>query len=608
MAENEEPAKKRGLLSLYLNETLANPQFPRLLSWVGRIKKELDERVVECAFVSAKGERITLPFSPDNFPIDRRHERFAERNIRISVAPFLRIGTLWKDGAEMSDHNHAQYKKRVLRIEKPLADKPMQFYTTPTFKSFEKQFPFPNNIAAKSFVLSFRDVKIAGGSEAPVLDVTIPCYEIARFYFFNSSTATRAVLTPGSLHPSSNKFFKPEDHIVPVSGTSVLTMPKIVLRIPTKTDRLVTARIAFSSEARQSVSMIQASVLDKGNYGYIKATFPFSTPTDLEVLGIEITDPNGAIKSFLVLEILSCTGQFPFDGFEYSYDWQITEPSSEPPADDSDPKDKEKGAGHEGKTPGNPVPPTTDPPSPTSNGPGYLGGRIYIGRIAGTRFKSAPREEKLEYVKPKVETGGNKRPPWNYSPHGYSDKEHNSENAAQPKLEARTIDDPDTLKHNQERFEKFNLICQGIADMSGMDVSFLTNELSVDNRNFYPILNEPYKYFSWCYNAKDKPREYSLAHIAYLGETHFYIIEHSERHGEEKIGMRVIRKKSAKHRPGIYEMISNFEWDAILTSFGRNHGKLTGLKSTYEVFSLYHTENASIERMIKTIIKRAEIT
>jgi hypothetical protein len=616
MAENTENKKKSGLLSLYLNESISNPEFPRLLSWVGKIEKELGEWVVETCFISAIKEKVPSPFSIKNFPLNRNKESYIESKIRLSIAPFLRAGTLWKSGAEMSDHNHLQFKKLVVKIENPLSSNPIKFYTTSSFKTFRREYPFPNKAAASSFVISFND--LAAASEQSKFDkmvhnLVIPCFELARFYFFNSSTATRAVLTPGSLDPTSNKFFKPDDSIHPVSGSGMLECPRIIFRIPTKNDRLVSARIAFSSEARRAVSMIQKSILDGGSFGYIMSTFPFSTPTDLEVLGVEVLDPVTSTRLFLVLEILSCTGQFPFAGLEYSYDWTITEPKKGPPPTNSEPKDKNDNP-KDGKKPGEPDIDNNDPPPPKNTSPTYLGGKLHIGRLAGARFKSAPAENNLRYFKAEVETGGDKNPPpRNYKPKGYSEKENIGGKGTVPKLETQTIDDPDLLTINQKRFQRFNDICNGIAQDEKMEVTFITDKFSEETVSFYPISNAPYRYFTWCYRDVDRaiPREYSLAEVCYLGESFFYIMEHSERSKDEKIGMWVIRKRSKNEVSGdgskFYDEITLAEWDAILTSIGKNHGKLAALKTKYEIFSLYHTQETSIEKIIPKIMKRVNL-
>ncbi|MBI3218522.1 MAG: hypothetical protein HYZ44_03345 [Bacteroidetes bacterium] len=57
----------------------------------------------------------------------------------------------------------------------------------------------------------------------------------------------------------------------------------------------------------------------------------------------------------------------------------------------------------------------------------------------------------------------------------------------------------------------------------------------------------------------------------------------------------------------VCDEITLAEWEAILISVGKNHGELAALKTKYEIFSLYHAKETSIQKIISKIMKRVNL-
>lgn len=83
------------------------------------------------------------------------------------------------------------------------------------------------------------------------------------------------------------------------------------------------ARIAFDNAGRQAASMVSRNLALQKTNGIRsfapKTQFPFKGETDLKVQGKWCTI-SGSLKAFVVFEIFSCTGKFPFVNLEYFRD------------------------------------------------------------------------------------------------------------------------------------------------------------------------------------------------------------------------------------------------------------------------------------------------
>jgi hypothetical protein len=569
-----------GVLGNYLNESITQPNLPRFLLWNGRIKKIADERVLETFFFANKAEKIRKPFAIEDWKI----EAFSPSpDIKIGLIPLLRVGSVWNGkGKEIRGFDKGFFQTYEFDITEPQSSSPVKFHTLPEYKSFQTAFS-PPAAAAKSFVINYSNVVgVLNLKRGPIpfnfKRIIIPCFEVARFYFFNSTTLTRALLTPGSLDDSNNLLFVPNQNICPVEGSTIIDKPKIVLRIFNEADIPIISRIAFSKEARRVVSLIHRSVLDEKNPGYIESHFPFSLKTTLKVRGIAM-QVSGE-RSFVVTELLSCTGHFPFEELDYTYDQPIIEGSGK------------------GDKPGDWKPGTPKPGKPkmTDKPPTGLSGIFRVTKKNNKRFLRAPKDDQIKYFEPEKKLGEGGDPRQLYDPDEISDGESTKGDGKKrrPKLEVLNEDDKDALEKNRlDRFELFSSILKTLGELH-YDTSVI--QPYDEAPSSYPVHLDKFRSKTWCYVARETARGIAIARIENNGN-YFYLFEHQQRHSEEKIGLRLIWKHPRESKS---DQLEESEIEQILLTFASKYGGLGNLKNKYKVKSFRHIQN--VNKLYNSII------
>lgn len=141
----------------------------------------------------------------------------------------------------------------------------------------------------------------------------IPCTEMVRFYYANSSQMFQKVFTDGLLVDDNSVFKKSKRRMPDERGRNgFLYLSKGVKNI----DAPIIARLAFDSHALEQARRIYLSTL-KGDGGRVPVVdFPFvNQGTRLKVHGTFLEDKYTI--SFLVFWIESCTAKFPFQDFTY---------------------------------------------------------------------------------------------------------------------------------------------------------------------------------------------------------------------------------------------------------------------------------------------------
>ncbi|MBI3218552.1 MAG: hypothetical protein HYZ44_03500 [Bacteroidetes bacterium] len=154
--------------------------------------------------------------------------------------------------------------------------------------------------------------------------IIVPCQEVFRFYFGGSDDISQELYL-GGLHDPANRIYDPR-YITPKSEIDNGVKPFIYLRtrIP-DTDIKIVARIAYSDigfKAAKSVyNSVQLAKMNKQQI-YPDCKFPFEGKAELKICGTEIK-ANGFDnkftnkKIFLVYNIISCSGPFPYSEIEY---------------------------------------------------------------------------------------------------------------------------------------------------------------------------------------------------------------------------------------------------------------------------------------------------
>jgi hypothetical protein len=184
-----------------------------------------------------------------------------------------------------------------------------------------KVYDFPLIIFHKSLVLCLRK----GIEQFSNYDyIIIPCTEQIGFYFCTSDNLAQELFT-GGLHHSPNTLFNEKYHVSEYRiNSGAIHYVHLRFRIPDE-DHKIVGRIAYSSEAMRAAKAIYNS-MRKGsiNKSYLNPItyFPFSGDSDLTVCGRKI-QANGLDKQyseksiFLVYNIRSCSGKFPFERIDY---------------------------------------------------------------------------------------------------------------------------------------------------------------------------------------------------------------------------------------------------------------------------------------------------
>jgi hypothetical protein len=230
--------------------------------------------------------------------------------IRVGVGqlPILAIGSIWKNGKYIGcskGFTRDKYGKR--KFELSLSDTTMttiesgenrdgHFLIPPYYYDFNK-----NSDALKSHCLCIEYKNDPYG-------IIIPMVELIRFYYAGSTELCRSLFN-GQFYLNEEKLFNKQKSYQGSDGEYVLQLRKEY----TDDDAWVVARIACDQTAFRGARRIFESMLimPTQEKAYPKTIPPFTGDTILTVWGKEISSGNKS--RFLVLEIISCTGKFPYE-------------------------------------------------------------------------------------------------------------------------------------------------------------------------------------------------------------------------------------------------------------------------------------------------------
>ncbi len=339
--------------------------------------------------------------------------------------------------------------------------------------------------------------------------VVIPCIELVRFYFCTSDRMAQALFT-GGLHDDKNELFD-KKFITSVNEIEEGKTPHVTLELRTlESDAHVIGRIAYSQEAMKAARSVYNVIrVEKMNNKFINPTcsFPFSGKSDLRVCGKAIKalgkdDEFKDKKIFLVYNILTCSGSFPFKELDYNKKY-----SSEQGENKDDENLKKSGWNGNGRSQddGDDKDPKLKSDEPGNSNPK----RISIQELQ-TRFTNLPpvRKVKKEFQVSKADNSGLPEPP---EPSSYTTNLETGNNPEVGKASISTIQPRDTKPdnpklneqtlHTQDEYEEyFRGLVEKFENAGKLSVDYISDDGS-GYMHFYPneFLNNPSKEenFKW---------------------------------------------------------------------------------------------------------------
>lgn len=241
--------------------------------------------------------------SPDIETDDAVHNE-SRRSVLIGVGqlPFVYIGSLWREGKRL-----AIKAGKILTINLNIG--PATTNISKSMDSVEDQTLIP-----------FNSHQVSGaGKDALCVHIThngdsagiiIPTVEIIRFYFATSSLLSKAVFD-GSFTHNLNSIIDPE-YTGMAGNRCVVNRRKEV----SDDDCWAIGRILNAPEAYEAVRLINDSLL-KAQVNNLEAFpqtgFPFSGETAIQARCKQI---GWKKKRWLVLSLISCSGEFPYEELE----------------------------------------------------------------------------------------------------------------------------------------------------------------------------------------------------------------------------------------------------------------------------------------------------
>ena len=287
------------------------------INWLGGIDSGTYERSLT---------ELTVTLSPIADPTVLRFSKEAvtdeikEHCISIGHLPFLKIGSLYNNGILM-ETDIIPSEIDIFGIDSP---------QTPNFISASKlirknRYFLDKDTSGETQCLLVNNVRLFNTTNKEKNidwfmkkqhNIIIPCPEIARFYFATSSTLIRKLI-----HGAAMKL---DDLVVLYSAkdkckTGVLEGNVLYLNLRRNmldSDAWVIARIIGNYRARREAQRLYSSLLENGitkkPVRNLQVSFPFDGKTKLKCKGFwtkTIDDQH----AFLALNIISCTGEFPYN-------------------------------------------------------------------------------------------------------------------------------------------------------------------------------------------------------------------------------------------------------------------------------------------------------
>lgn len=243
--------------------------------------------------------------------------QYSERRVvRVGVGLLscLHIGTLWCGGYQLNTPPYTSRDFDDLLIT-PETSRITDASRSPSLITNDFYPAVDNCVKAKYLVIDL-DQKLHSVNKQSKL--IIPCVEVARFYYTNSTQLTRAIIG-GGLDTHSNDVYAPHKSRLPGDDGIGFVQLRDTIK---DADRKIVARIAFDQIANRNARNIYTSIIKNAfeeNCAVLEARPPYEGNTDLKVEGKWILSADD-VWHFLVYRLVSCTAPFPFNQLDWGRD------------------------------------------------------------------------------------------------------------------------------------------------------------------------------------------------------------------------------------------------------------------------------------------------
>jgi hypothetical protein len=303
------------------------------LHWFGKLDFNLKnlEPLIETTLVPLTNPRINPDDNPPELLQNESYDFRQSRTVYVGVGqlPLFGIGTFFKHGRPVSRPIFTRQEFRNLYIgdrtwrnikasgsrnvgTDSVTGKELWNY----YINFGEYQLYGMNLEAKCLL-----VNVPPGDPDGVSKLIIPCVELVRFHYANSSEMFREIFNGGA-NGTPNRIFNASRTIKPdnTGNNGYVQLSKFVR----DKDAPLVARMAFNPYALAEANHIYKSMLNSYANKDIRqhipeARFPFTeTRVSLVVHGKVVKSGNE--RYFLVFWIERCSGSFPFQTFEYERD------------------------------------------------------------------------------------------------------------------------------------------------------------------------------------------------------------------------------------------------------------------------------------------------
>lgn len=230
------------------------------------------------------------------------HETRRSILIGVGQLPIVHIGSLWRDGKRLGIS-----AGEILTIDLNIGPSTTQISKSTDVVEDQTLIPFNSHQVSSAGKNSLCLHVTLDGDSAGVI---IPTVELIRFYFATSSLLSKAVFD-GSFTHNISSLINPE-YTGMTGSRCVVNRRKEVSDI----DCWTIGRIVNSNEAFEAVRLINDSLIKAQNNNseaFPETGFPFIGKTTIRARCKQI---GWKKKRWLVLSLITCTGQFPYHELE----------------------------------------------------------------------------------------------------------------------------------------------------------------------------------------------------------------------------------------------------------------------------------------------------
>ncbi|HEX8459714.1 MAG TPA: hypothetical protein VF656_20635 [Pyrinomonadaceae bacterium] len=305
------------LPSSYIVEAFLDNNRNRIwrIEWFGEVDlnpQVPSEQTIEVVLVPLKEAEID-PQTINKKSSYEYRERCVVR-VGVGLLPCLHIGTLWRNGHQLQTPSYTDLSFNNLLIT-PETSRITDAHRNPDLIITKYHPTVSNCVKAKYLIIDLDKDQHSVNQQSKLI---IPCVEIARFYYTNSTQLTKAIIG-GGLDTHANDVYDPRKTRLP--GDDGIGFVQLRQNIK-DADKEVVARFAFDPIANRNARNINASIIRNAfNEGcaVLEARPPFERTSDLKVQGKWIRSAD-EIWHFLVYQIVSCTAPFPFEQLDWARD------------------------------------------------------------------------------------------------------------------------------------------------------------------------------------------------------------------------------------------------------------------------------------------------